>query len=386
MTRGRGHVQLPMFGSGSSEFRERVKRLRQLRRWDQSKLAKEAGTSATAISQIETGRVAPTNEQIDDIASALGYSPRFLTAELNLLPTTRPWLRAYADASRREADARTAAATVAAEYVRSIGLTPLPDLIPPFMGDIDDEDAIDEAAGELRHLAEIDRDAVVTNTLRAAERVGCVVLPLESELGRHLGMSVRSDQMPIICVAKSDVPGDRQRWTVAHELGHLALHGQAPPPRDNNEAARMERQAHRFAAAFLGPGDALIETLDQCGGRVTLRALAEVKAIWGIAIKALVGRYHSLGVIDADHARSLYKQLSARKWSKAEPVNVPIESAQWFQRTLLRKAETDDLAIASRRLADAVGGNAHDLYEFANWAPRPEAQILSLVARQRRSS
>jgi Zn-dependent peptidase ImmA (M78 family) len=74
----------------------------------------------------------------------------------------------------------------------------------------------------------------------------------------------------------------------------------------------------------------LIETLHQFGGRVTLRTLAEVKAVWGIAIKALVGRFEALGEIDADHARSLYKQISARRWSKNEPVDVPTESAQWF--------------------------------------------------------
>lgn len=375
---------MPMFGSGSTEYRDRVKRLRLLRRWDQARLAKEAGTSATAISQIENGRAAPTTDQITGIASALGYSPEFMTAELQLLPTTTPLLRAYADASKKESDARTAGAIIAGEYVRRLNLTPLPDIIPPFAGEIDDDASIEQAADELRQLAQIDPDAVVTNALRAAERVGCVVLPLDSELGRHLGMSVRSDQIPIICVAKSGIPGDRQRHTIAHELGHLSLHGQAPPPRDPKEAARMEKQANRFAAAFLGPRDPLLESLHEVGGKVTLRALTDVKAIWGISIKSLVGRYQSLGAIDADHARSLYKQISARKWTTAEPVYVPTESAQWLSRSLLRRASTDDLELASERLAGLIGGNARDLFEFANWTPQPQAPILSLVGRHKR--
>jgi Zn-dependent peptidase ImmA (M78 family)/transcriptional regulator with XRE-family HTH domain len=373
-----------MFGGGGTELRDRVKRLRLLRRWDQSELAREAGTSATMISQIEQGRVTPSSEQVAGIASALGYSEQFLRAEMNMLPTTRPWLRVYADASKREADARTALATVAAEWVRMLGLPPLPDLIPPFPCDVEDDEAIDDAAAELRHLAQIEPGAVVTNAMRAAERVGCVVLPLESELGRHLGMSVRADRMPMMCIAKCDVPGDRQRWTVAHELGHLVLHGQCAPPRDSNEASRMEKQAHRFAAAFLAPADALVETLDEVGGKVTLRALAGVKAVWGVSIKSLVGRYRDLGVIDTEHARSLYKQISARKWSKAEPVDVPIEAAQWFEQMLLRKAGTKDLATATNQLASTVGGNEADLLAFADWAPRHEAQILSFAGRQRR--
>lgn len=379
----KGTFQLPMFESGNGEFQDRVRRLRLTRRWDQGELGKRSGMSATAISQIETGRITPTEDQDARIAAALGYSVSFLKAEMQMVPTTRPWLRAYADASKREADARTAQATVAAEYVRRLDLSPLPDLIPSFHGDPNDDDEIDEAAAELRQLAEIDRDGVVVNAVRAAERLGCIVLPLESEMGRHFGMSVRSDQLPILCVAKAQVPGDRQRFTVAHELGHLMLHRTAPPPRDSNEASRMEKQANRFASAFLGPGDPLIDTLNEFGGRVTLNALVNVKAVWGISIKGLVGRYEALGVIDADHARSLYKQISARKWSTSEPVHVPLESAQWLERSLLRKARSNTLTDASARLAAEIGGNADDLFGFANWTPPQEAQIISLSERSR---
>jgi Zn-dependent peptidase ImmA (M78 family) len=143
-------------------------------------------------------------------------------------------------------------------------------------------------------------------------------------------------------------------------------------------------QAHRFAGAFLCPADDLIETLRNIGDQITLRALAEVKAVWGVAIKALVHRCQSLGFIDADHARSLYKQISARKWTKDEPVNVPKESAQWFERILVRKAQVDDLTTACKHLASAVGGNADDLLSFADWTEGEDAQVLSLSDHQQR--
>lgn len=377
--------QLSMFGTGSSEFRDRLRGLRQFRRWDQNRLAQESGLTQPVISQIESGRATVTRDQVTALAGALRYDADFLTADLGLTPTTRPLLRAYADASKREADARTAGSTLAAEYIRRLKLKPIPDLIPRFSERLDDDEAIEDAAMELRQLAQIEEDAVVTNAIRAAERLGCIVLPLESELGRHLGMSVRSDDLPIVCIAKSDVPGDRQRWTVAHELGHLMLHGEVAPPRDPREAHRMEMQAHRFAAAFLGPADPLIQSLNEVGGSVTLRALAEVKATWGISIKALVHRFQELNVIDADHARSLYKQISARKWSKDEPVHVAPESAQWLSRTLTRSAASDDLNAAAYELARSVGGNGDDLRSFADWSVRPDAQVIRLEGHQRGS-
>lgn len=367
------------FGGPSPELPGRIKGLRLVRRWDQATLGQHAGISATLVSQIETGKVMPPPGHLDSIAVALGYSPDFLVADLKLAPGTRPWLRAYADASRREADARTAAVTLAVEYVRRLGLSPIVDVVPQFDGDLADDEQIDDAAVDARVAAGLSPDDVITNAVRSAERLGCVVLPLESEMGRHMGMSMRSDNIPMICVAGHGVPGDRQRFTVAHELGHLILHGQSPPPKDADEANRMEKQANRFAASFLGPGDPLIETLTDHGGRVTLRALAEVKAVWGISIKALVGRFKALGVIDEDQARSLYKQISARRWSKTEPVDVPLESAQWLHRTMLQKSSAATLDEAARVLAERVGGNAQDLTAFARWDPPTQRPNLALV-------
>ena len=110
-----------------------------------------------------------------------------------------------------------------------------------------------------------------------------------------------------------------------------------------------------------------------------------MKAVWGVAIKGLVHRCQDLGIIDSDHARSLYKQISARKWTKDEPVHVPNETAQWFERTLVRKAQTNDLPTACKYLAASVGGNPSDLLAMADWSEVVEAQVLSLSAYQRRN-
>ncbi len=71
------------------------------------------------------------------------------------------------------------------------------------------------------------------------------------------------------------VPGDRQRLTVAHELGHLVLHARQSQPVSAADATRRENEAHRFASAFLAPGDAVINDLG--GARVSLIALARLK-------------------------------------------------------------------------------------------------------------
>lgn len=215
---------------------------------------------------------------------------------------------------------RAAARNAALEVVNALGLRTIPDTLPTFHGNLDDEGDIEQFAIDVRAAAQLDEHAVVGNAVRTAERLGCIVLPMPDELGRHLGMSVRVDMTPVLCVSRASesdvgVPGDRQRFTVAHELGHLGLHSHLGPPQTAQDAAGYEKQAHYFAGAFLAPGDALLEELGNLGGRVTLQTLAKIKARWGIAIKALVMRFRNLGVIDADQARSLYKQISARGWN-----------------------------------------------------------------------
>jgi Zn-dependent peptidase ImmA (M78 family) len=281
-------------------------------------------------------------------------------------------LRAYADAPSKFVDRTIADSATLVQLARDVELAMLPDTLPTFDGDLNDDDAIEEFAQVVRSDSSIDASSVVGNVVRAAERLGCIVLPMDSELGRHLGMSLRVDDRPVIRVSRptagphNPVPGDRQRFTVAHEIGHLVLHA-GPPPPNATDANRAEKQAHRFASAFLAPAEPLLDDLADRGGRVTLNTLAELKEIWGVAIKALVVRFRQLDVIDDDQARSLYKQISARRWNTAEPVPVGNESAIWLSRALDRKLAGD--SSVSRLASERSGLGVSYIERWVDWSP-----------------
>ena len=338
---------------------------------------------------LENGRLPLTDKLVSAIARPLGCEPTYLRADSREPLTTKPWLRAYADASKRAVDRAVADSTTAVDVIRYLGLEQIPDTLPLFGGDANDDDAIEHFALEVREAAGLDRDDVVPNAIRAAERLGCVVLPMDDELGRHLGLSLRVDATAVIRVARPSasrehhIPGDRQRFTVAHELGHLTLHHASPPPDTPAQAARIEKQAHHFAGAFLAPGDALLADLDRAGGRVTLSTLTTLKATWGVAIKALVVRFRQLGVIDEDHARSLYKQISARGWNKGEPVEVGNEDAIWMERALSKRARSTGGAAAT--MPHAVGLAPRYFDAWTNWSPAPADVAEAKVIEFRRS-
>lgn len=201
------------------------------------------------------------------------------------------------------------------------------------------------------------------------------------------GMSLRVDNLPVLRVSRSStdpadaIPGDRQRFTVAHEIGHLVLHAGLEAPLAPTEANRREQEAHRFASAFLAPGDAVLDDLHRLGGRVTLSTLTRMKEKWGYSVKAFVVRFRQLGVIDDDHARSLYKQISARRWNKVEPVAVGNESAVWFSKAASQMGSIAGTP-ATRSMSLRSGLGEAYFHRWMEWSPRQsEAQSLASVSK-----
>jgi len=373
--------------SDELEVGARIRRLRLAAGLGQVEFADRLGIANGSVSKLENGQLPLSTPLLRDIGDVLDCSEAFLRASVEVAPPSRPWLRAYADAPKRTVDRQIAECMNAAEVIELLRLRTIPEALPTFSDDASNDDDIEQYALEVRAAAELDERSVVGNAMRTAERLGCILLPMPSELGRHLGMSLRADLMPFICVSRPSndagerVPGDRQRFTVAHELGHLGLHASLGPPQSAEQAALVEKQAHRFAGAFLAPADALLDDLDELGGRVTLRTLASLKERWGVAIKALVVRLRSLQVIDEHQARSLYKQISARGWNRNEPVPVGNETAIWLSKALQRRAPSaaDPLADA----ADAIGIGRSHLARWTTWTSSTErsADVLTLAPR-----
>jgi Zn-dependent peptidase ImmA (M78 family)/transcriptional regulator with XRE-family HTH domain len=368
------------------EVGARIRRLRLAVGLGQVDFAERLGVASGSVSKLENGRMQLSDQLLAEVAAALESSPRFLTATVGHGPVSRPWLRAYADASKRAIDRQMADSITATEFVEVMRLRPIPDSVPVFHGDLAHDDDIEQFAHDVRSAAQLQEGDVVGNSIRAAERLGCLVLPMSEELGRHVGLSTRANQIPIISVIRgaaiegTGVPGDRQRFTVAHELGHLALHSGLGPPSSADDASRIERQAHRFAGAFLAPGDALLEDLQELGGRVTLNTLATLKGRWGVSIRAFVMRFQALGLIDAEQARSLHKQISARGWGKAEPVFVGTEEAVWLRKALERQNSGNDDVVG--RAVTAAGLGPSHIRRWLDWtAPREihtDGQVVSL--------
>jgi Zn-dependent peptidase ImmA (M78 family)/transcriptional regulator with XRE-family HTH domain len=298
-------------------FGSRVKEARDLRGLTQTQLAEIVGVSHSAIALIESGKTQePRHELIEGIAGATGFPLSFFEDDDETeFPAGSLLFRARSDMlMREEAEARAWGGMVFRRVNRLAQRMRIPPVTLPRLVDV----APDEAAAYARAALGLSPDGPIAHLINAAERAGVLVLALPVEMPRRDAFSVwaGNESLRPVIVIVDGVPGDRLRFSVAHELGHLVMH-QSRPVR----IQEIENEAGAFAEAFLMPEDAIRGDFDT---PVTLTKLAALKPRWGVSIQALVRRAFTLGVISKRQYHYLFQQLTVRGWRINEPENLAV--------------------------------------------------------------
>jgi Zn-dependent peptidase ImmA (M78 family)/transcriptional regulator with XRE-family HTH domain len=304
----------------------RVRLAREACGFTQIQLAELTGITQGTLSDIESGQISvPSENIVAQIANATGFPEGYFC--LGPLPDfpDGSWRKLKRGSSKVTAQIRAQSRHIVETMQRLEPFVRLPPvLIHALLNGIDPGDAerIERVAQDTRHVLGIGSDDAVPNVCRAIERVGVLVAALPTPMPDHSGFSVWPDQglegRPLIVVSSAD-PGDKMRFTLAHELGHLILH----TLRGSTDPKTAESEANRFAGALLLPRRAALRDIRI---PVTLGTLAAVKQIYGTSIAMNAKRSLDLSIIDQNHFISLRKQISARGWTRAEPVEVPREN------------------------------------------------------------
>jgi Zn-dependent peptidase ImmA (M78 family)/transcriptional regulator with XRE-family HTH domain len=143
------------------------------------------------------------------------------------------------------------------------------------------------------------------------------------------GLSIACDSLQLALVSTySAVP--RQRWTIAHELGHLVA-GDAQELRvDENlfsSRSKEETRANAFAAAFLLPEDDIKASWARSNKSVD--AVAELLETYGVSLDALAFRLHNVGSVNAegrDRIRAMWRgmgRVRSEATAERETARVP---------------------------------------------------------------
>jgi Zn-dependent peptidase ImmA (M78 family)/DNA-binding XRE family transcriptional regulator len=297
--------------------RSRLKLAREANGLSQTDLAKAIKTvTAPAISQFESGLIKPSAQTLAEIAKALKFPITFFTTPSE--PSDREaFFRSLRGARAKHKSAARALAEIASllvgaleEFVEFPMLDVLRRPLPPSAG----QHLVEKAAEDLRAEWGIS-DGPISNVIAELERHGIVVARLPLNVNEIDAFSVAFEARPIVVLSSDKGAVDRSRFDAAHELGHLVMH-RAP---EEDEHARIERQAHWFAAAFLAPAEQLVYELPD---HADWQRLATLKRRWGLSMSSLLIRARDLKRIsDAEYVRAM-KYMSMKGWRKTEPVQL----------------------------------------------------------------
>lgn len=196
------------------------------------------------------------------------------------------------------------------------------------------------------NIIKSDNPEEVANQIREQWKLGCDPLPdlidIFEENGIKVfeidncgytkfdGLSASINGIPIIIIG-DQWPGDRQRFTLAHELGHLLLTD------ESHGIPNEEEWCDKFAGAFLLPRDSLIKILGQHRNYIEPFELGLLKQEFGISMQAILHRAEEAEIITNKLYRQLRNEFDQRGWTKQEPgEKYPREKTHLYQQMVFR--------------------------------------------------
>jgi Zn-dependent peptidase ImmA (M78 family)/DNA-binding XRE family transcriptional regulator len=338
---------------------------RAARGFTQGELAQRAGVTQALISKLENGlTVDPTADTVEALAEALSLPIAFLYSD------EKPHgLPPFHFRKRASLGAKVLAKIEADINIRRIHLERLMRSyeLPasrafPVIDLEKNQWTPRQAAQFLRGYWMLPRGPV-ENLTYVIERAGAIVVQINFDTPRLDALSFRLPGMPPLIFMNSAVPGDRYRFTLAHEVAHLACHHH--PETDE----MMEEQADEFAAELLAPAKELRPYL----AYPSLAKLGRAKQYWKVSIKSLIVQAERLKTITPSQYTNLNVTYSKAGYSKfGEPFPIPVERSQTLFNAI--QHHLDDLQYSIQEIAKLLMLSQDEFLE--TYIERPRLRVV----------
>lgn len=319
--------------------------LRESRGMSGAQLAKASGVPQPTISKMENGYSPMDPDRVRALARALDYpesafawpdavygfgSASFYHRKQQTLPqTTLRKIQAQVNLTRMRLVRLLKSVEVASRNV-------LPSI------EVEELGSAAEVARAVRALWSLPMGPV-RNLAAALEQAGIVIVHSSFESPRISAISNPGvDGAPALIVLNTGMPADRERFTLAHELGHLVMHS-------GILAEDAEAEADQFAAEFLMPAAEIRSQLKD----LDLSRAVQLKTTWRVAISALIRRARDLGAIDDRRYTSLNVIRSKKGWTKMEPASFPPDRSTVFNDLI--RVHIEQHGYSADELAEIVG-------------------------------
>lgn len=315
---------------------DRLRQLRLARGLSLEALAAELGGIVTkqALSKYEKGKAKPSPVVLVKLAASLGVKTSYLLSN----PSGGVEFHGFRKRSRLPKKEQERVESIVRQELEDrlrlqdlTGQLAAPDL-PVLSLAINSVEEAENAADRLRKLWGLGSDPIA-NVVDTLESHSVEVVEIDADQ-RFDGISaVAFDQnkrkRAAAVISRQGLSGERQRFNLAHELGHLVL-------KLTSESIDKEKAADRFAAAFLAPHNTIRNSVGVKRAYVSSGELLLLKKRFGMSIQALLFRLRDLQIINESHYKWWCIEISQIGWRKQEPEPLQPERPQWMHRTVLR--------------------------------------------------
>ena len=300
-------------------FAERLARARKAAGLSMKALGNEIGLSANAIKKYEHGKAMPSSSNLLKLAQALGVRTEYFFRPTKVqlegveyrkrANTPKKVLARITGDVLDQAERWQELLAFYPDSVKPVPQFSLPEALPEKIATLEQVELL---ATQMREAWDLGLHPI-HDMIDTMEAKGFMIITTNVETGKKFdGLAGNIGTTPVVVISAAQ-SGDRQRFTLAHELGHLVIHGRLPNNIDEEKACNL------FAGAFLLPKQALIEHLGQSRRYVEPRELFMLKHEYGISMLAALYRAGLCGIITAATQRGLFMSFSKNGWRSEEP-------------------------------------------------------------------
>lgn len=152
----------------------------------------------------------------------------------------------------------------------------------------------------------------IENLTEVLEAQKIITVPVDFGTDRVDSRSIFiADKYPVIFYNKN-LLGDRLRFTLAYELGHLIMHSRS----SNLNLESAPHESNLFAAEFLMPETSIKSDFEE---PLNIYRLAELKRKWKTSMHALLYRAEDTGMITENQKRYMINEFNAHRIRRREP-------------------------------------------------------------------
>ncbi len=335
----------------------------------QSQLATRLNLPQSKLSKMESGHIPVPVDVLSALVRELKFPEKFFYQTFDVYPAGMHlyMYRKHKTLPAKDLNRIAAWMNIYRSHVR--GLLNAAEIeyreVPQY--DIEEFDSTADVARAVRQYARIPPGAVVQNMTAVMEDMGIVVIPFDPGTRLFAGASMLTEKPNYVVVVNSQMPGDRLRWTLAHELAHMVMH--------RIPTLNMEFEADEFAAEFLMPAREIGQYLSD----LNPSTLASLKRHWKVSMFAILQHAFRLGKITDRQKRSLITRLAGVHITRLkEPAELQIPAETPTLLNELIDFHANELGYDAEQMADLLALDVRqflDRYHFSGRKLRPVRNV-----------